>query len=186
MSLLILAGPAGVGKGSLVKEILAQDSSFTVSVSATTRQPRAGETEGVEYHFLTREQFEELIASNQLLEYALVHGDNYYGTLVQELTRAEASSKHLLMEIDLQGARQVKARIPESMSVFINPPSWEELENRLRGRGTETEDQIQTRLVTARTELDAAGEFDHQVTNFDLEQCAKEIIELLHRTERES
>ena len=186
MTLVILAGPAGVGKGSLVRQILGVDDSFTLSVSATTRDPRPGEIDGVEYHFLTKSDFERLIAENQLLEYAKVHGDHYYGTLLNELTRAESDDKHLVVEIDLQGARQVKQRIPQSLSVFVNPPSFEELERRLRNRATETEEQIQTRLGTARTELAAAREFDHQVTNVDLEQCAKEIISLVQRTERES
>ena len=186
MTLLILAGPAGVGKGSLVREILGKDPSYTLSVSATTRAPRPGEVDGVEYQFISKAEFEALIADNQLLEYAKVHGDHYYGTLLNELTRAEANDQHLVVEIDLQGARQVKTRIPEAVSVFVNPPSFEELERRLRSRATETEAQIQTRLETARTELAAAGEFDHQVTNLDLEQCALEIMALVQGTERES
>ncbi len=105
---------------------------------------------------------------------------------LSELSRAEAQNKHLLLEIDLQGARQVRKKMPQALMIFINPPSFEELERRLRSRGTETEEQIQTRLSTARTELAAAGEFDYQLTNLDLEACAREVVELVHRAERGS
>ena len=186
MSLVVLAGPAGVGKGSIVKWILENNDDFTLSVSATTRSPRPAEIDGVHYHFVSKSQFEELIAQNQMLEWAQVHGDNYYGTILNELTRAEAEDKHLLLEIDLQGARQVVDRIPSALTIFINPPSFEELERRLRFRATETEEQIQTRLSTARTELAAAGEFDYQLTNLDLEACAREVVELVQKAERGS
>jgi guanylate kinase len=186
LTLVVLAGPAGVGKGTIVREILASEPDFTLSISATTRDPRPGEVDGVDYHFVSREHFEDLIAQNQLLEYALVHGSNYYGTLLNELTRAEASDKHLLLEIDLQGARQVKDRIPEALTVFINPPSWEVLESRLRGRATETEEQIQTRLQTARTEIASAGEFDYQVVNQDLDLAVGEVVSLVRNFERGS
>lgn len=186
MSLLIIAGPAGVGKGTVVARLLQKDSSFTLSVSATTRAPRPGEKDGIHYHFIGKAEFEALIAQNQLLEYAVVHGDNYYGTLLNELTRAEAQDQTLVVEIDLQGARQVKAIIPSAISVFINPPSWEELENRLRNRATETEEQIQTRLRTAREEIAAAGEFDYQVTNTEIDQCVDQIIELVQKEDRGS
>lgn len=186
MSLLIIAGPAGVGKGTVVARLLEKDPSFTLSVSATTRAPRPGEADGIHYHFIGKADFEALIAENQLLEYAVVHGDNYYGTLLNELTRAEAQDQTLVVEIDLQGARQVKDIIPTAISVFINPPSWEELENRLRNRATETEEQIQTRLGTAREEIAAAGEFDYQVTNTEIDQCVDQIIELVQKEDRGS
>lgn len=186
MSLLIIAGPAGVGKGTVVSRLLERENSFTLSVSATTRAPRPGEVDGVHYHFISKAEFESLIGQNQLLEYAVVHGDNYYGTLLNELTRAEANDQTLVVEIDLQGARQVKAIIPTAKSVFINPPSWEELENRLKNRATETEEQIQTRLVTAREEIAAAGEFDYQVTNTEIDQCVDQIIELVQKEDRGS
>lgn len=184
MTLLILAGPAGVGKGSIVSRMIEKDSSFTVSISATTRSPRPTEIEGQHYHFISKAEFEDLIAKDQLLEYALVHGDNYYGTLRSELSRAEQNGKKLIVEIDLQGARQVKRHSPQALSIFVNPPSWDELERRLRMRATETEEQIQTRLNTARQELDAAGEFDYQVTNLNLDDCVDEIIELVRKEDR--
>lgn len=186
MALVVLAGPAGVGKGTIVQRILASEPDFMLSVSATTRSPRPGEVDGVHYHFISKAEFEGLIAENQLLEHAIVHGSNYYGTPLNELTRAEAEDKHLLLEIDLQGARQVKARIPQALTIFISPPSWEELESRLRNRGTETEEQIQTRLTTARAELASAGEFQYQLTNLDLETCAREVVDLVRNHERGS
>ncbi len=186
MALVVLAGPAGVGKGTIVQRILASEPDFMLSVSATTRDPRPGEVDGIHYHFISKEEFEGLIAENQLLEHAIVHGSNYYGTPLNELTRAEAEDKHLLLEIDLQGARQVKTRIPQALTIFISPPSWEELESRLRNRGTETEEQIQTRLSTARTELASAGEFDFNLTNQDLDSCVAQVVELVRKYERGS
>jgi guanylate kinase len=186
MSLVVLAGPAGVGKGSIVRWILDHNDDFMLSVSATTRDPRPGEIDGVHYHFVTKEAFETLIADSQMLEWATVHGKHFYGTPLNELTRAEGLDKHLLLEIDLQGARQVRDKIPQALMIFINPPSFEELERRLRSRATETEEQIQTRLTTARTELAAAGEFDYQLTNLDLEACARQVVELVHKAERGS
>ncbi len=186
MSLVVLAGPAGVGKGSIVRWILENQPGFTLSVSATTRDPRPGEVDGVHYHFVTVDKFQELIEMNQMLEWAQVHGKHFYGTPLSELARAEAEGKHLLLEIDLQGARQIKVQMPHALMIFINPPSFEELERRLRFRATETEEQIQTRLTTARTELAAAGEFDYQLTNLDLEACAREVVELVSKAERGS
>ena len=186
MSLVVLAGPAGVGKGSIVQWILENYPDFMLSVSSTTREPRAGEVDGVHYNFVSTAVFETLIADGQMLEWAQVHGKHLYGTPLSELTRAAALDKHLLLEIDLQGARQVSEKIPGALMIFINPPSFQELERRLRSRGTETEEQIQTRLTTARTELAAAGEFDHQLTNLDLEACARQVVELVHEAERGS
>jgi guanylate kinase len=179
MKLVVLAGPAGVGKGTLVKWITANDPEFMLSVSATTRAARPGEEDGVHYHFVSKDRFETGIANGEFLEWAQVHNHNYYGTLKSELARANQLSKHLLLEIDLQGARQVRDSHPEAISIFIHPPSWQELEDRLRNRATETESEIQTRLTTARRELEAANEFDFQLVNDDLEFCAQEIIKIV-------
>jgi guanylate kinase len=179
MKLVVLAGPAGVGKGSLVKEIISSNPDFMLSVSATTRSPRPGEQDGVHYHFVSKEEFEASIEAGNFLEWAQVHNENYYGTLKTELDRAHDLSKHLLLEIDLQGARQVEVSHPKAIRIFIHPPSWEELEARLRNRGTETESEIQTRLTTARRELEAANEFDFQLVNDDLEFCAQEIVKIV-------
>lgn len=179
MKVVVLAGPAGVGKGSLVKWILEHDPQFMLSVSATTRAKRAGEIDGVHYHFVSKDEFVAGIEAGEYLEWAQVHNDNYYGTPQQELGRAEKEGKNLLLEIDLQGARQVKVSHPEAIQIFILPPSWEVLVERLRGRGTETESEIATRLTTARTELEAKSEFDFQLVNENLAECAQEIIRIV-------
>ena len=184
MTLIILAGPAGVGKGTLVRWILDNSDGFSLSVSATTRSPRPGEINGVHYNFVDKAKFEQLIADNQLLEWATVHSDNYYGTMLDELTRAETEGLHLLLEIDLQGARQVMQRVPEAITLFIQPPSFEVLETRLRERATETESQIQTRLITARAEIAAAKEFDYELINDDLAQTGKDILKIVSESER--
>jgi len=186
MSLLVLVGPAGVGKGSLVGEILKHQEDFVLSVSATTRSPRPGEIEGVHYHFVSREVFEQMISEGRFLEFAQVHGRDFYGTPRSELSRAEGLGKHLVLEIDLQGARQIRQQTTNSVSFFILPPSVSELERRLRGRGTETEEQIQTRLMTAQSELAAASEFDFQITNDDLASTALRVVELFRERIKEN
>jgi guanylate kinase len=181
MTLLVLVGPAGVGKGSVVREILERNTDFMLSVSVTTREPRPGESDGIHYYFITKDEFEQLIKSGKLLEWAKVHQDHYYGTPLSELEKAERLGRHLVLEIDLQGARQIRGRIENIVTVFLLPPSVEELEARLRGRGTETEEQIQTRLETARTELAAASEFDYQIVNDSLSETANDIVSLVRR-----
>ena len=181
MTLLVLVGPAGVGKGTIVKEILSRNTDFMLSVSATTRAPRPAEVDGIHYHFVNKATFEDLIRTGQLLEWAQVHGEHYYGTPLAELDKAERLGRHLVLEIDLQGARQIRQKVSNTVSVFVLPPSIEELEDRLRGRGTETEDQIQTRLETARTELAAASEFDFQIVNDDLALAASTIVDLVRK-----
>ena len=186
MTLLVLVGPAGVGKGTVVQEILKTQPDFMLSVSATTRSPRPGEQDGTHYHFVTKNDFEEMISAGQLLEWAQVHGDHYYGTPRSELERAASEAKHLILEIDLQGARQVASKHEDQLQVFLLPPGWDELERRLRNRATETEEQIQTRLSTARQELAAAGEFRHQLVNDSVQETAAEIVGLVREHERGS
>ena len=181
MTLLVLVGPAGVGKGSIVAEILGKNTDFMLSVSATTRPPRPGEKDGLHYHFISKSEFVKLIEEGKLIEWAQVHGDHYYGTPLSEIERAERLGKHLVLEIDLQGARQLRGKVGNRVSVFVLPPSIAELEGRLRGRGTETEDQIQTRLDTARTEIAAASEFDFQTVNEDLAQTASFVVDLVRK-----
>jgi guanylate kinase len=181
MTLLVLVGPAGVGKGSVVREILSKNTDFMLSVSATTRSPRPQETDGIHYHFVPTRDFEELIRTGQLLEWAQVHGQHYYGTPLAELEKAELLGRHLVLEIDLQGARQIRGKVDNALSVFLLPPSIQELEARLRGRGTETEEQIQTRLESARIELAAASEFDFQIVNEDLATAASTIVDLVRK-----
>ena len=183
MSLIVLAGPAGVGKGTLVRWLLDNAEGYSLSVSATTRSARPGELDGVHYHFVDKSRFEQLIANNQLLEWATVHGDNYYGTMLDELTRADAEGLHLLLEIDLQGARQVMKAEPSAITIFIHPPNFEVLESRRRERATETESQIQTRLINARAEIASAEEFDYELINDDLAQTGKDILKIVSESE---
>ena len=177
--LSVIAGPTAVGKGTVVREILKQSDNIVLSVSATTREPRPGEVDGVDYFFLTHEEFDRQIATGQMLEYAIVHGTNKYGTPRGPVEAALASGKHVVLEIDIQGARQVKRAMPSSLLIFIAPPSWDELVRRLSLRGTETADEQQRRLETARQELAAADEFDHVIINEDIAKCAREVLDLI-------
>jgi guanylate kinase len=177
--LTVIAGPTAVGKGTVVKYILEHYPNVHLSVSATTRAPRPGEVEGESYFFLTHEQFDEMIAAGDMLEYAVVHGANKYGTPRLPVTRALESGKQVILEIDIQGARQVKQRLPEAKLVFIAPPSWDELVKRLVGRGTETPEEQARRLETAKSELAARDEFDFVVINDVVARCASEVVDLM-------
>lgn len=177
--LTVIAGPTAVGKGTVIKHILANYPQVKLSVSATTRAPRPGEVDGVSYHFLSTDAFDAKIAAGQMLEYAVVHGANKYGTLREPVEQALAAGEQIILEIDIQGARQVKAAMPEANLIFIAPPSWEELVHRLTGRGTESAEEQARRLETARTELAAQGEFDHVVINDEVAECARRIVELM-------
>lgn len=175
-----------MGKGTIVRRILASSNRFTLSVSATTRPPRPGEQDGVDYHFVTRPEFEKLIAEDQLIEWAEVHGQHLYGTPRSELERAARAGMHLILEIDVQGAFQVMERFPEAVDIFIEPPSYQELVERLIGRGTETEAQIERRLNTAKNELKLAKRFKHRVINDNLDECVAQVIDLVGATEGKS
>lgn len=177
--LLVVAGPTAVGKGTVVDYILKNYSNFHISVSATTREPRPGEVDGKSYYFVSHEEFDKQIKAGQMLEYAVVHGDNKYGTPRKPVEDALARGEHVILEIDLQGARQVKQAMPEAISIFIAPPNWEVLVERLQARGTETAIEQQKRLETAKSELASQGEFDHVVINDEVARCASEVVELL-------
>ncbi|MFM6971363.1 MAG: guanylate kinase [Rhodoluna sp.] len=177
--LTVLVGPTAVGKGTVVRHILKHHPDIHLSVSATTRFPRPGEENGKDYFFISSEEFDELIKSQQMLEYAIVHGTNKYGTPRKPVTDALARGEKVILEIDIQGARQIKKSMPEAIVIFIAPPSWEELVSRLESRGTESEAEMAKRLETARAELDAAGEFDHVVINNEVARCAEEVVELM-------
>jgi guanylate kinase len=177
--LIVLAGPTAVGKGTVVKYILEHYPNVHLSVSATTRAPRPGEVEGESYYFLTHEQFDEMIAAGDMLEYAIVHGQNKYGTPKQPVVAALAAGRQVILEIDIQGARQVKKAWPEAKLVFIAPPSWDELVSRLKGRGTETAEEQERRLETAKLELSAQDEFDYVVINDEVARCASEVVDLM-------
>lgn len=177
--LIVLAGPTAVGKGTVVKHILEHYPNVHLSVSATTREPRPGEVEGQSYFFLSHEQFDAMIAAGDMLEYAVVHGQNKYGTPKQPVLAALASGKQVILEIDIQGARQVKQSMPEAKLVFIAPPSWDELVKRLQGRGTETSEEQARRLETAKLELASQSEFDYVVINDEVARCASEVVDLM-------
>ena len=175
--LIVISGASGVGKGTVLNLMMQQRDDLRFSVSATTRPPRPGEEEGVHYYFVTRERFEDMIAQDQFLEYD-AHNANYYGT-----PRAQAEEKmelgHVLLDIDVNGARQVKDRAPEAQLFFIMPPSVEELERRLRGRGDTPEDQIKIRMERAGWEMEQSSWYDHVVTNDDAQRCAEEILNII-------
>jgi guanylate kinase len=177
--LLVLAGPTAVGKGTVARYVIENHPEIVLSVSATTRSPRPGEEDGVAYYFLTDEEFDGLVQSGQMLEYAVVHGKHRYGTPRGPVEAAINAGHPVLLEIDIQGARQVKAAMPEAVTVFLAPPSWDELVRRLEGRGTETEEEMARRLATAETELASQGEFDHVIVNQEVAVCAEAVVELM-------
>jgi guanylate kinase len=177
--LIVLAGPTAVGKGTVVDYIVNNFPGIHLSVSATTREPRPGEVDGKNYFFLTHEEFDNLIDNGEMLEYATVHGLNKYGTPRKPVIEALNRGEHVILEIDLQGARQVRQTMPEAKFIFIGPPSWDELVRRLTGRGTESAEEQAKRLETAREELAAQGEFDHVVINDEVARCAAEVVELM-------
>lgn len=178
-ALFVLTGPTAVGKSTVSAYIREHFPQVHFSVSATTRAPRPGEVDGVHYRFVSDEEFDRLIADDELLEWAQVHNRSRYGTPRRPVDEAIAAGKRVLLEIDLQGARSVRAKVPEATLVFLAPPTWEDLVARLTFRGTEgTEEQAQ-RLGTARVELAAKGEFDRVVVNHDVLQAATEVVELM-------
>jgi guanylate kinase len=178
-NLTVIAGPTAVGKGTVIKHILEHNPQIKLSVSATTRTPRPGEVDGVSYFFMTKSEFESKIAQGEMLEWAQVHGDNYYGTPKQPVLDALNAGQSVILEIDLQGVRQVRQAWPDAKFIFIAPPSWDELVSRLRGRGTETEEQMAKRLETAKVELAAESEFDVTVINNEVAECAAKVVELI-------
>ena len=178
--LIVLAGPSGVGKSSVVTALRVALPEMYFSVSATTRDPRPGEVDGVHYRFVGPAGFAELIERDELLEWAEIHGGlQRSGTLRAPVEDAIAAGRPVLVEVDLHGARAVKAAIPESITVFLLPPSWDELARRLRGRGTESPEQYERRLVTAKEELASADEFDVRIVNDDVQTVVRQLVDLL-------
>ena len=172
--LIVLTGPSGVGKGTLLKALLKRHPDLYLSVSVTTRAPRPGEVHGQHYYFVTRPEFERMVAQGELIEWAEFAG-NYYGTPRRAVEEKVAQGKWVVLEIELEGARQVRQTCPEALRIFILPPSLNELEFRLRHRGQDSEESIVRRLERARTEVDAANEFDIQVVNDDLVKALERI-----------
>lgn len=178
--LLIVSGPAGSGKGTVVNELVSSHDNIFLSVSATTRQPRPGERDGVHYHFISKEDFEKRISNGEILEYT-TYCDNYYGTPLKEVNEALAEGKDIILEIEVDGAMQVKKKLPEAITVMLTPPDKEILEARLRARGTETNEVILWRLERAKEEIALMPNYDYSVVNEDgkIKECADLVYSIL-------
>ena len=174
----VITGPSGVGKGTLIEQLLERVPELELSISATTREPRAGEVEGRDYFFLTPEEFRRRLESGDFLEHASYSG-NYYGTLKEEVQRRLAEDRSVVLEIEVQGARQVRATMPEAMLIFIAPPDPASLRERLEGRGTDSAEAIERRLRTAEIELEAQAEFPHVIVNDEVQKSASELEALV-------
>lgn len=179
MSVCVVCGPTAVGKGTIIRRLLAQAEDIWLSVSATTRAPRLGEIDGVHYYFVTPERFDELVAAGDMLEWATVHGTHKYGTPRKPVVDAMEKGFTVLLEVDLDGARQVRQSLPEATQIFIAPPTFEDLVKRLETRGTETMEERLRRLETAKIELAAESEFDHVVVNDDVARATDELLSLI-------
>ncbi len=177
--LTVLAGPTAVGKGTVAAYIREHVPQVWLSVSMTTRAPRAGEVDGVHYHFVDEAEFDRLVAAGEFLESAVVHGRAKYGTPRGPVQRALREGRLALLEIDIQGARQVRRSVPDALFVFLAPPSWDELVRRLVGRGTESAPERDVRLQTARLELAAVSEFDVTIVNDDVRRVSEELVSLM-------
>lgn len=177
--LIVLSGFSGSGKGTIMKELMKKYSEqYALSISATTRSPRPGETDGVEYFFKTKEQFEKMIADDELIEYAK-YVDNYYGTPKAYVEEQLAAGKDVILEIEIQGALKVKEKFPDTLLMFVTPPSAEELKNRLVGRGTETMDVVMSRLNRANEEAEGIEQYDYLVINDVLEDAVEEVHQII-------
>lgn len=179
--LIVVSGFSGAGKGTLMKQLLEKYDQYALSISMTTRKPREGEVDGREYFFATKEQFEEKIEQNGLIEYACYCG-NYYGTPREYVEAQMAAGKDVILEIEIQGAMKIKEKYPDAVLLFVMPPSAKLLEQRLIGRGTETPEIIQSRLKRATEEAVGIEKYDYIIINDDLDTCTKELHELLQNT----
>lgn len=180
--LFVISGPSGAGKGTLLAELRKQRPDLGLTVSATTRSPRPGEVDGTSYYFLSDEEFRRRIAAGEFVEWAAVHG-HLYGTLVTEVKRLLAKGHSLVLEIDVQGALNVRKVYPDAVLVFIEPPSLQVLEERLRGRGTEDEASIELRLKNARHEMELADQYDVRIVNDTVDRAAQELGSVMRRFE---
>ena len=176
--LIIITGPSGVGKGTVVKELLDRNKDIWLSISATTRNPRIGEKDGENYYFISDERFKDMIDKKDFLEWAQFAG-NYYGTPLSTVNEKIEKGFIVLLEIEVEGAKQIKEKFPESLSIFLLPPSKEELEKRIRNRGTEKEEAIDRRLSRANYEIASSDQFDFVLTNHDVDETVKEVFKII-------
>ena len=176
--LIIITGPSGVGKGTVVKELLDRNKDIWLSISATTRNPRVGEKDGLNYYFISEERFKDMIDKKEFLEWAQFAG-NYYGTPLSSVNEKIEKGFIVLLEIEVEGAKQIKEKFPESISIFLLPPSKEELEKRIRNRGTEKEEAINRRLSRANYEIASSGEFDFVLTNHNVDETVKGVFKII-------
>ena len=178
-SIIILSGPSGAGKNTVYDELVKKSDNIAQTISATTRSPRDNEKDGVDYYFVSVERFEELIAEGAFIEYVR-YGNNYYGTLKSEIDRLVADGKTVVLVIEVNGAANIKKAIPESTSVFILPPSVEELRRRIVSRGQNTESEVETRISIAVEEMKYKDSYDYRVINDSLENCVNDIFEIIN------
>ena len=176
--LIIITGPSGVGKGTVVKELLDRNKDIWLSISATTRNPRVGEKDGLNYYFISEERFKDMIDKKEFLEWAQFAG-NYYGTPLSTVNEKIEKGFVVLLEIEVEGAKQIKEKFPEALSIFLLPPSKEELEKRIRNRGTEKEEAIDRRLSRADYEIASSDEFDFVLTNHDVDETVKGVFKII-------
>ena len=176
--LIVISGPSGVGKGTVLKHVFANDANLVYSVSCTTRPPRVGETNGVEYHFISKEQFEDNIKNGKMLEHA-VYCDNYYGTGAEYVDKLRNEGRDVVLEIEVQGALQVMKKCEDAVTIFVAPPSFEELKSRLIGRGTESEEVIAARIAKARDELSHMSEYTYKIVNDIVLKASNDILSIL-------
>ena len=176
--LIIITGPSGVGKGTVVKELLDRNKDIWLSISATTRNPRIGEKDGENYYFISDEKFKDMIDKKEFLEWAQFAG-NYYGTPLSTVNEKIEKGFIVLLEIEVEGAKQIKEKFPEALSIFLLPPSKAELEKRIRNRGTEKEEAIDRRLSRADYEIASSDEFDFVLTNHDVDETVKEVFKII-------
>lgn len=176
--LIIITGPSGVGKGTVVKELLDRNKDIWLSISATTRNPRIGEKDGENYYFINDQRFKDMIDKKEFLEWAQFAG-NYYGTPLSTVNEKIEKGFIVLLEIEVEGAKQIKEKFPEALSIFLLPPSKAELEKRIRNRGTEKEEAIDRRLIRADYEIASSDEFDFVLTNHDVDETVKEVFKII-------
>ncbi len=182
--LLVISAPSGGGKTTIVKEVLKQYPTFGFSVSATTREKRAGEVDGKDYYFLTKGEFEKKIADGKLVEFENIYS-NYYGTLRSEIEKALSKGQDIIFDVDVKGGLSIKAKFPEAVLIFVKPPSIQTLKQRLEGRGSETREQVERRMARAEMELEIGREYDYIIINDELKRAVGEVFDIINKKRKE-